>query len=185
MKIGLHIRNSGPHATRDTVRDCARIADANPAIDDLWVYDHLAIPPEESEGSEGYYLDPLATLAFIAGDFQHAKPSPLDLVYPDSSRDQELDQPVRIDIRNVGRLRPVDRLGDGRLVDRSRMRPAGDVPLKAGTKKPGQLIRLTALQCRNQLSADVCLNFNRRVFGVPDFLLLRLIQTGEFRNWIA
>ena len=67
MKIGLHIRNSGPHATRDTVRDCARIADANPAIDDLWVYDHLAIPPEESEGSEGYYLDPLATLAFIAG----------------------------------------------------------------------------------------------------------------------
>ena len=31
MKIGLHIRNSGPFATRDTVRDCAQIADANPA----------------------------------------------------------------------------------------------------------------------------------------------------------
>ena len=67
MKIGLHIRNSGPFASRETVRDCARIADANPAIEDLWVYDHIAIPPEESEGSEGYYLDPLATLSFIAG----------------------------------------------------------------------------------------------------------------------
>lgn len=67
MKIGLHIRNSGPFATRDLVRDCARIADANSAIDDLWVYDHIAIPPAESEGSKGYYLDPLATLAFIAG----------------------------------------------------------------------------------------------------------------------
>jgi len=66
MKIGLHIRNSGPFATRETIRDCARIADAAPAVDDLWVYDHLAIPPDEAEGSEGYYLDPLATLAFIA-----------------------------------------------------------------------------------------------------------------------
>lgn len=66
MKLGLHIRNSGAHATRDTVRDCARIADACPAIDDLWVYDHIAIPPDEAEGSDGYYLDPLATLAFIA-----------------------------------------------------------------------------------------------------------------------
>jgi probable F420-dependent oxidoreductase len=66
MKIGLHIRNSGPFATRDLIRDCARIADANTAIDDLWVYDHIAIPPDEAEGSAGYYLDPLATLSFLA-----------------------------------------------------------------------------------------------------------------------
>lgn len=66
MKIGLHIRNSGPFATREMIRDCARIADANPAIDDLWVYDHLAIPPDEAEGSDGYYVDPLAALSFIA-----------------------------------------------------------------------------------------------------------------------
>ena len=36
-------------------------------VDSLWVFDHLAIPPEESEGSGGLYLDPLATLAYLAG----------------------------------------------------------------------------------------------------------------------
>ena len=27
----------------------------------------MAIPPDDAEGSEGRYLDPLATLAFLAG----------------------------------------------------------------------------------------------------------------------
>lgn len=67
MKFGLHIRNSGPFATRDILADCARIADAETAIDDLWVFDHVAIPPNQAEGSEGIYIDPLATLAFLAG----------------------------------------------------------------------------------------------------------------------
>ncbi len=65
MKIGIHLRNAGPHATREMLNDCARIADELP-IDDLWVFDHIAIPPEESEGSGGLYVDPLATLAFVA-----------------------------------------------------------------------------------------------------------------------
>lgn len=82
MKIGLHIRNSGPFATRDMIRDCAQIADANPAIDDLWVYDHVAIPLEESEGSEGYYLDPLATLAFIAAVTERVKIGTRVLILP-------------------------------------------------------------------------------------------------------
>ena len=29
--------------------------------------DHIAIPPDDAEGSDGRYLDPLATLAFLAG----------------------------------------------------------------------------------------------------------------------
>ena len=66
MKIGLHLRNMGPHATREVLRDCARIADGLP-IDDLWVFDHLAIPPDQAEGSGGLYVEPLATLAFVAG----------------------------------------------------------------------------------------------------------------------
>ncbi len=65
MKIGIHLRNAGPHATREMLTDCARIADELP-IDDLWVFDHIAVPPEESEGSGGLYVDPLATLAFVA-----------------------------------------------------------------------------------------------------------------------
>ena len=45
----------------------ARAADAVPAIADVWVTDHIAIPPDDAEGSGGRYLDPLATLAFLAG----------------------------------------------------------------------------------------------------------------------
>jgi probable F420-dependent oxidoreductase len=82
MKIGLHIRNSGPFATRDMIRDCAHIADANTAIDDLWVYDHIAIPPDEAEGSEGYYLDPLATLSFLAAVTERVKIGTRVLILP-------------------------------------------------------------------------------------------------------
>lgn len=66
MKLGLALRTMGPEATRDRVRECARVAEAE-GVDELWVPDHVAIPPDDAEGSEGHYLDPLATLAFLAG----------------------------------------------------------------------------------------------------------------------
>ncbi|HXJ36043.1 MAG TPA: TIGR03619 family F420-dependent LLM class oxidoreductase [Candidatus Eisenbacteria bacterium] len=65
MKLGLYLRNMGPQSTRETILACARAAEAA-GIDDLWVADHIAIPPDEAEGSGGRYLDPLATLAFLA-----------------------------------------------------------------------------------------------------------------------
>src|SRR5437867_12715269 len=67
MQLGVVLRNQGPQSTRETLLAAARAAEAAPAIDDLWVADHIAIPPDDAEGSEGRYLDPLATLAFIAG----------------------------------------------------------------------------------------------------------------------
>ncbi len=66
MKIGLYLGNKGPGATRDLIRDCARAADTL-TIDHVWVYDHIAIPRDQSEGSGGLYVDPLATLALVAG----------------------------------------------------------------------------------------------------------------------
>jgi probable F420-dependent oxidoreductase len=66
MKLGLSLRNFGPQSTRSLIADAARAAEAA-GIDDLWVADHLALAPEESEGSDGRYLEPLATLAFLAG----------------------------------------------------------------------------------------------------------------------
>ena len=48
----------------DHTRRCAAEA---AGVDSLWVFDHVAIPPDEAEGSGGLYLDPLATLAYIAG----------------------------------------------------------------------------------------------------------------------
>jgi len=65
MKLGLYLRNMGPQSTRDTLVACARAAE-EAGIDDLWVADHIAIPPDDAEGSGGRYLDPLATLAFLA-----------------------------------------------------------------------------------------------------------------------
>ncbi len=66
MRTGLFLRNSGPASTRTLITACARAADTM-GIDDLWVLDHVAIPPDDAEGSGGRYVDPLATLAFAAG----------------------------------------------------------------------------------------------------------------------
>ncbi|MBI1814742.1 MAG: LLM class flavin-dependent oxidoreductase [Deltaproteobacteria bacterium] len=66
MKLGLYLRNMGPQSTRATLLECAHAAEAA-GIDDLWVADHIAIPPDDAEGSGGRYLDPLATLAYLAG----------------------------------------------------------------------------------------------------------------------
>ncbi len=65
MKLGVSIRLMGAAATRDTVRTCAQAAESA-GLDDLWVPDHIAIPPDDAEGSNGRYLDPLASLAWLA-----------------------------------------------------------------------------------------------------------------------
>lgn len=69
MKLGLHLRIMGPQSTTGVILACARAAE-DAGIDDLWVGDHVAIPPDDAEGSEGRYLDPLATLAFLASATQ-------------------------------------------------------------------------------------------------------------------
>jgi probable F420-dependent oxidoreductase len=75
------LRNSGPAATVDLI---ARVAAAAEAIglDDLWVLDHVAIPPDDAEGSGGRYLDALATLAFVAGLTQRVGIGTAVLVVP-------------------------------------------------------------------------------------------------------
>ena len=66
MRLGAYVRNMGPQSTPATVLACARGAEVA-GLDSLWVGDHIAIPPDDAEGSGGRYLDPLATLAFLAG----------------------------------------------------------------------------------------------------------------------
>jgi probable F420-dependent oxidoreductase len=66
MELGMVVRNMGAVATRSVIRAVALHAQSV-GIEQLWVTDHIAIPPEDSEGSGGCYLDPLATLAFLAG----------------------------------------------------------------------------------------------------------------------
>ncbi len=66
MRLGIMVRNMGPASTPALIAACARYAE-QAGLDDIWVCDHIAIPREESEGSGGRYLDPLATLAFLSG----------------------------------------------------------------------------------------------------------------------
>jgi probable F420-dependent oxidoreductase len=66
MKLGIVLRLMGESSQPEVVMACARAADRSP-IDELWVPDHIAIPPDDAEGSGGRYLDPLASLAVIAG----------------------------------------------------------------------------------------------------------------------
>jgi probable F420-dependent oxidoreductase len=55
----------GEAAHAKTLRESARLAEqAN--LDSLWVQDHIAIPPGETEGSGGRYLDPLSLLSWLA-----------------------------------------------------------------------------------------------------------------------
>lgn len=71
MKIGVNFRNWGPHATRENLLDCARIADES-NVESVWVNDHVGFPPGEFENlygvpeEMGHIVDPFATLAALA-----------------------------------------------------------------------------------------------------------------------
>jgi probable F420-dependent oxidoreductase len=66
MKFGVVIRNMGPQSTRATIAACARAVE-DAGFDAAFVVDHLAIPPDQTEGSGGRYLEPLMTLGYLAG----------------------------------------------------------------------------------------------------------------------
>ena len=66
MQLATTLRNMGEASSPETMLRCAALAEQT-ALESLWVVDHVAIPPEDSEGSGGRYVDPLATLAWLAG----------------------------------------------------------------------------------------------------------------------
>lgn len=66
MKIGIAMRSMGEASRPTVLLECAQAAEAA-GVESLWIQDHIAIPPDEAEGSNGRYLDPLATLAWLAG----------------------------------------------------------------------------------------------------------------------
>ena len=83
MKYGIAVRNMGPQSNRATFRACARSAE-EAGFDALFVSDHLCIPPDQTEGSGGRYLDVLAALRNLARALQTwtpdagTEPSPVD-----------------------------------------------------------------------------------------------------------
>lgn len=65
MKLDISLRSMGPESTAEMLRECARRAE-DAGLDAVWIADHIAIPPDDAEGSNGRYLDPLTTLAYLA-----------------------------------------------------------------------------------------------------------------------
>jgi len=51
-------------------------------LDTVWVQDHIAIPPDDTEGSGGRYLDPLTTLAWLAARTERIHVGTAVLVVP-------------------------------------------------------------------------------------------------------
>lgn len=70
MQIGLNYRNWGPHATRENLLACARIADAS-TLDSIWVNDHIGFPASAWNNAYGVpeamgeIVDPFAVMAFL------------------------------------------------------------------------------------------------------------------------
>ena len=65
-KLGIQIRTQGHQSEREMLTECAEIAEAS-GLDELYVVDHIAIGPDDLEGSDGRYLDPLSVLMYLAG----------------------------------------------------------------------------------------------------------------------
>ncbi|MCB1740949.1 MAG: TIGR03619 family F420-dependent LLM class oxidoreductase [Gammaproteobacteria bacterium] len=72
MNIGMYVRVMGPQSSPQMLTECARITEAA-GLDEIWVADHIAIPPDDAEGSDGRYLDPLATLAYLSAVTQRVR----------------------------------------------------------------------------------------------------------------
>ena len=66
MHIGLMIRNMGDQSTKEIMAGAALAAEER-EFESIWVVDHIAIPPDNAEGSGGRYVDILSCLAWLSG----------------------------------------------------------------------------------------------------------------------
>ena len=62
----------GSQSSRKTISTILKQAEAA-GVESAWIVDHIAIPPDDAEGSGGRYLDPITTLAWMAGQTQSIK----------------------------------------------------------------------------------------------------------------
>jgi probable F420-dependent oxidoreductase len=104
MKYGIAIRNMGSQSNPATFRACARSAE-DAGFDALFVSDHLCIPPDQTEGSGGRYLDVLAALAYLAGMTSRIRIGVSVLVLP-----------YRPAVLTAKQVATIQELSDGRMI---------------------------------------------------------------------
>ena len=81
MRIGMVLRSMGDAASAELLALGAARAEAV-GLDSVWVVDHIAIPPDDAEGSGGLYLDALSALAWLAGQTRRVRLGTAVLILP-------------------------------------------------------------------------------------------------------
>ena len=66
LKVGVTLRNMGVQSSAELMSAGAEAAEAL-EFESIWITDHIAIPPDDAEGSGGRYTDTLTTLAWLGG----------------------------------------------------------------------------------------------------------------------
>jgi probable F420-dependent oxidoreductase len=72
MHVGITVRNMGPQSSVEILTQAVQAAD-EADLESIWLTDHIAIPPDDAQGSGGRYLDPLITLAYAAAATRRIK----------------------------------------------------------------------------------------------------------------
>ncbi|HLX05289.1 MAG TPA: TIGR03619 family F420-dependent LLM class oxidoreductase, partial [Candidatus Binatus sp.] len=161
-KFGIAIRNMGPQSNRTTIRACARIAE-QAGFDALFVSDHLCIPPDQTEGSGGRYLDVLATLAFLAGATEKIRLGVSVLVVP--YRPTVLTAKQVATIQELSGERMILGIGVGW------MKPEFDA-LGVEFRRRGAITDETLNVIHHLFSADVPGAYNGKLVKFPSFVFL-------------
>ena len=162
MKFAIAIRNMGPQSSRTTIRACARIAE-QAGFDAIFVSDHLCIPPDQTEGSGGRYLDVLATLAFLAGTTEKIRLGVSVLVVP-----------YRPAVLTAKQLATIQELSGERLilgVGVGWMKPEF-AALGADIRRRGAITNETLAVIHHLFSADVPGAYDGRDVKFPSFVFL-------------
>jgi probable F420-dependent oxidoreductase len=160
MKYGVAVRNMGPQSSRAGVIACARAAE-RAGFDAIFVSDHLCIPPDQTEGSEGRYLDVVATIAFLAGMTERIRVGISVLVLP-----------YRPAVLTAKQLATIQELSGGRVIlatGSGWMKPEFDA-LGVDFRKRGRITTETLQVIHHLFSADVPGAFEGTTVRFPSFV---------------
>jgi probable F420-dependent oxidoreductase len=86
-----------------TIAGCAAAAE-DYEIESIWITDHIAIPPDDAQGSGGRYLDTLTTLAWLAGITTRVKLGSGVLIVPYRAKLPTAKQVATLQELSAGRL---------------------------------------------------------------------------------
>src|SRR5579863_333506 len=162
MKFGVAIRNMGPQSTAATIRRCARAAESA-GFDAIFVSDHLCIPPDDTEGSGGRYLDVLATTAYLAGVTERIRVGVSVLVIP-----------YRPAVLTAKQVATIQELSGERMilgVGVGWMKPEFDA-LGVDVHRRGAITDETLSVIHHLFSADVPGAYNGKLVQFPSFVFL-------------